>query len=55
MAIAPIILMATWSDGVFALDGHGRREQELAGRAVRGVPNPNEGVYPLTGVQPGFG
>jgi hypothetical protein len=27
----------------------------LAGRAERDVPNPIEGVYSLTGVQPGFG
>lgn len=31
-----IILIATWSDGVFVLDGHGH-EHELAGRAVRGL------------------
>jgi hypothetical protein len=30
------ILVATWSDGVFALDEHGC-EHELAGRAVRGL------------------
>lgn len=36
MTVRPIILIATWSDGVHALDGHGR-QQELAGRAVRGL------------------
>ena len=36
MSVLSIILVATWSDGVFALDGQ-HREQELAGRAVRGL------------------
>src|SRR4051812_15634188 len=35
-ASSPVILVGTWSDGLFAISGDGKH-QELAGRSVRSI------------------